>query len=49
MTDAAALQRKQDEFGCSTVNVSHTGDGKVTGTISCGQNVGTLTFPGMAK
>jgi hypothetical protein len=48
--DPAAMQKKQDEFGCHTIRAIPDAAGKVTGTIGCGRLVGnpqitgTLTF-----
>lgn len=39
--DPAAMQRKQDEFGCGTLNLSVRA-GRVSGNVSCGKNVGSL-------
>lgn len=47
--DLAAIQRKQDEFGCGSVSFRFGEPGQMSGTISCGKNVGDLTFTGTAK
>jgi hypothetical protein len=38
--DPAAAQKKQDEFGCDTINLTIRA-GSVTGSVSCGKNVGS--------
>jgi hypothetical protein len=44
--DPAALQKKQDDFGCGTINVGIRA-GKVSGSVTCGKNVGSsLSFTG---
>lgn len=45
--DPAALQKKNDDFGCRTVNLT-VADGRVTGNITCGRNVGSLQLTGTA-
>ena len=48
-TDMAAMQRKQDEFGCGSVAITRAAGDKATGTVNCGKNVGVLTLTGTAK
>lgn len=43
--DPAAAQRRQDEFGCGTINLQLTASG-VEGSVSCGKNLGSLPFTG---
>jgi hypothetical protein len=44
--DPASAQKKQDDFGCGTINVSIT-RGQITGSANCGRNVGSsLTLTG---
>jgi hypothetical protein len=44
--DPALAQKKQDDFGCGTINVFIT-RGAVSGNVSCGKNVGSsLNFTG---
>lgn len=38
--DPAAMVKKQDDFGCGTINLSIR-RGRVTGNINCGKNVGS--------
>lgn len=38
--DPAAAQKKRDDFGCGTINLSIR-SGKVSGDVSCGANVGS--------
>lgn len=45
MADPAAAQRKQDAFGCESIFLTADGP-KVTGSISCGKDVGTLQVTG---
>ena len=45
VADPAAMQRKQDEFGCGTIFLEPKG-GTVTGNVSCGKNVGSLQLTG---
>jgi hypothetical protein len=46
VSDPAAMQRKQDEFGCQTLMLQLAPDGSVGGSVPCGKNVGTLTLSG---
>lgn len=48
MKDPEAMQRKQDEFGCGALNIYPGTRGKATGSISCGQKVGSLELTGTA-
>jgi hypothetical protein len=41
MADPAAVQKKQDDFGCSSIYVSQ-GTAGLRGNVSCGKNVGSL-------
>ncbi len=45
LKDPAAMQKKQDDFGCETISL-WTKAGQVSGNINCGKNVGTLDFTG---
>ena len=38
--DPAVAQKKQDDFGCGTINV-WISKGQITGSVSCGRNVGS--------
>jgi hypothetical protein len=42
------LQAQQEEFGCSTINVTSQ-DGNLAGTMNCGQKVGNLKITGTMK
>lgn len=46
--DPAAMQKKQDDFGCGTINLSVRA-GRVTGSITCGRNVGSLQVSGALR
>lgn len=48
VSDLAAMQRKQDEFGCQSMTVQPAADGTAAGSVSCGRNVGRLTLSGRA-
>ncbi|MCX6553092.1 MAG: hypothetical protein NTY02_19175, partial [Acidobacteria bacterium] len=44
--DPTAAQKKQDDFGCGTINLSIR-SGAITGNVNCGRNVGSsLSFTG---
>jgi hypothetical protein len=44
--DPSAMQKKEDDFGCGTINLWIRG-GQVSGNITCGKNVGSsLDFTG---
>ncbi len=46
MKDPAAMQRKQDDFGCGTIDLEIR-NGQVSGNVTCGKNVGSsLEFTG---
>lgn len=47
VADPAAAQKKQDAFGCQTISLTVKGPA-VTGSISCGKDVGTLQVTGTA-
>jgi hypothetical protein len=49
IADPAAMQRKEDEFGCRHMTLKASADGAASGTMSCGKNVGSLTLTGTAK
>jgi hypothetical protein len=49
IADPAAMQRKEDEFGCRHLTLKTSADGAATGTVSCGKNVGSLSLTGTAK
>ena len=42
------LQAQQEEFGCSTINVTSQ-DGNLAGTMNCSQKVGNLKITGTMK
>jgi hypothetical protein len=42
----AAMQKKQDDFGCGTIFLNTKSTGDVTGNASCGKNVGSLQLTG---
>jgi hypothetical protein len=44
-----AQQQKKDDFGCQNVVVRLATDGTVTGSASCGKNVGQLELKGTAQ
>ncbi len=41
IADPAAMQRKQDDFGCGSIFLYPKAGGITTGSISCGKNVGS--------
>jgi hypothetical protein len=43
--DPAAMQRKQDDFGCGSISLEADG-ANVKGGVSCGKNVGSLQLKG---
>jgi hypothetical protein len=45
VADPASMQKKQDDFGCETISLTVDG-ARVTGSVSCGKNVGTLQVTG---
>lgn len=45
VADPAALQRKQDAFGCQYLRLEQAG-ASVSGNISCGKDVGSLQVTG---
>jgi hypothetical protein len=46
MKDPAAFQKKQDDFGCGTLNL-FISKGQISGNVNCGKNVGSsLSFTG---
>jgi hypothetical protein len=45
--DPSAMIRKQEEFGCGTIDLS-VGAGRVTGSARCGSKVGTLRLTGQS-
>lgn len=49
VSDPAAMQRRQDEFGCQTLTLRTDATGSVSGSLPCGKNVGTLALTGSAK
>lgn len=49
MADPAAMQRKEDEFGCRHMTLKTEAGGTASGTMSCGKNVGSLKLTGTAK
>ena len=49
IADPAAMQRKEDEFGCRHLTLKAPVGGATTGSISCGRKVGSLSLTGAAK
>ena len=49
IADPAAMQRKEDEFGCRHMTLKTLADGAATGNMTCGKNVGSLKLTGTAK
>jgi hypothetical protein len=49
LADPAAMQRKEDEFGCRHLTLKTSSDGAATGSVSCGKNLGSLNLTGAAK
>lgn len=48
IADPAAVQRKQDAFGCQHLSLT-LGGADVTGSVSCGKDVGRLELTGTRK
>lgn len=48
IADPAAVQRKQDAFGCQHLSLTLAG-ANVTGSVSCGKDVGRLELTGTRK
>jgi hypothetical protein len=49
IADPAAMQRKEDEFGCRYMTLKTSADGAASGTMTCGRNIGSLSLTGTAK
>ncbi len=48
VANPAALQKKQEDFGCGSIHLSQ-GDAGLRGSVSCGKNVGPLELTVAAK
>ena len=49
IADPAAMQRREDEFGCRHMTLTTSADGTASGSMSCGKNVGSLKLTGSAR
>lgn len=49
IADPAAMQRKEDQFGCRHLTLKTSADGTASGSVSCGKNVGSLDLTGTAR
>lgn len=49
IADPAEMQRREDAFGCSSLNIFFAPGGGASGSVSCGKDLGTLQLTGSRK